>query len=60
MVVPEPVTTAWPKLKQFFADNGVSLVLDEPSQGRLDREDLPLIPKKQHRDVVRGSKRKCN
>ena len=53
LVVPEPVTTAWPKLKQFFADNGVSLVLDEPSQGRLDTEWLTINSEETYRDVVR-------
>ena len=53
LVVPEPVTTAWPKLKQFFADNGVSLVLDEPSHGRLDTEWLTVNSEETYRDVVR-------
>ena len=53
LVVPEPVTTAWPKLKQFFADNGVSLVLDEPSMGRLDTEWLTISAEETYRDVVR-------
>ncbi len=53
LVVPEPVTTAWPKLKQFFADNGVSLVVDEPSQGRLDTEWLTVNSEETYRDVVR-------
>ena len=53
LVVPEPVTTAWPKLKQFFADNGVNLVLDEPSLGRLDTEWLTVNSEETYRDVVR-------
>ena len=53
LVVPEPVTTAWPKLKQFFADNGVSLILDEPSLGRLDTEWLTINSEETYRDVVR-------
>ena len=53
LVVPEPVTTAWPKLKQFFADNGVSLALDEPSHGRLDTEWLTVNSEETYRDVVR-------
>lgn len=36
LVIPEPPTTAWPKMKQFFADNGVVLVDDRPDIGRLN------------------------
>ena len=30
LVIPEAPTTAWPKMKQFFADNGVVLADDRP------------------------------
>ncbi len=53
LIVPEPVTTSWPKLKQFFADNGVGLVLDEPSMGRLDTEWLEISQEDAYRDVIR-------
>ena len=36
LVIPESPTTAWPKMKQFFADNGVLLVDDRPEVGRLN------------------------
>ncbi len=52
LVVPEPPTTAWPKLKQFLAENGVSLALDNPGRGRLNTEWL-RIEQTQYRDVVR-------
>lgn len=53
LIVPEPVTTSWPKLKQFFADNGVGLILDEPSMGRLDTEWLEISQEDAYRDVIR-------
>lgn len=36
LVIPESPTTAWPKMKQFFADNGIVLVDDRPEVGRLN------------------------
>ena len=36
LVVPESPTTAWPKMKQFFADNGIVLIDDRPDVGRLN------------------------
>ena len=53
LIVPEPVTTSWPKLKQFFADNGVGLISDEPSLGRLDTEWLEINQQDTYRDVIR-------
>ena len=53
LVVPEPVTTSWPKLKQFFADNGVGLISDEPSLGRLDTQWLEINQQDTYRDVIR-------
>lgn len=53
LIVPEPVTTAWPKLKQFFADNGVKIIADDPSIGRLDTEWLSISVEEDYRDVVR-------
>jgi len=53
LVIPESPTTAWPKMKQFFADNGVVLVDDRPEVGRLntawlESNDSPA------RDLVRS------
>ena len=36
LVIPESPTTAWPKMKQFFADNGIVLIDDRPDLGRLN------------------------
>ena len=36
LVIPESPTTAWPKMKQFFADNGIVLIDDRPDVGRLN------------------------
>ncbi len=52
LVVPEPPTTAWPKVKQFMAENGVALVYDDPSTGRLNTDWL-LIENTDYRDVIR-------
>ena len=53
LIVPEPVTTSWPKLKQFFADNGIGLLSDQPSAGRLDTQWLSINQEDSYRDVVR-------
>jgi len=52
LVIPEPPTTAWPKLKQFMADNGVAIEFDAPSVGRLNTQWLK-IDEPSYRDVVR-------
>jgi len=54
LAVPEPPTTAWPKLKQFFADNGVGFAYEDTSQGRLNTVWLALDAD-QYRDIVRAS-----
>ena len=52
LVIPEPATTAWPKLKQFLAENGVAVALDAPQVGRLNTAWL-RIEDQAYRDVVR-------
>lgn len=52
LVIPEPPTTAWPKMKQFFADNGVVLIDDRPDSGRLNTAWLESA-ERPARDVVR-------
>ena len=52
LVVPEPPTTAWPKLKQFIAENAVPLSYDAPEVGRLNTGWL-LIEDTPYRDVIR-------
>lgn len=54
LLVPQPPAVVWPKVKQFFADNGVELTLDQPESGRLDTEWL-TISSRAARDVVRLS-----
>lgn len=53
LVIPESPTTAWPKMKQFFADNGVLLVDDRPELGRLNTAWLAQTGRPA-RDVVRS------
>ena len=52
LVVPEPPTTVWPKIKQFLAENGVGVAAEQPSQGRITTEWL-AIEDTPYRDVVR-------
>ncbi|MEM7099385.1 MAG: outer membrane protein assembly factor BamC [Pseudomonadota bacterium] len=53
LVIPEPPTTAWPKLKQFLAENGVAIAFDAPEVGRLNTQWLKLEATS-YRDVVRS------
>ena len=52
LVVPEPPTTIWPKIKQFLADNGVGIGSELPASGRITTDWL-VIEDEQYRDVVR-------
>ena len=52
LVVPEPPTTVWPKIKQFLADNGVAVGSEAAGQGRITTEWLTVLDE-QYRDVVR-------
>ncbi len=52
LVIPEPPTTVWPKVKQFLAENGVDIGWEAPSDGRLDTELLE-VPDQAYRDVIR-------
>jgi len=52
LVVPEEPTTVWPKLKQFFTENGVQIVNEVPTDGRMDTQWL-LVDGTAHRDLVR-------
>ena len=53
LVVPEPPTTVWPKIKQFLADNGVAVGSEAPASGRITTEWL-TIADEPYRDVVRA------
>ena len=52
LVIPEPPTTAWPKLKQFMAENAVTLTFDAADVGRLNTDWLK-IEDTDYRDVIR-------
>ncbi|MDA1076968.1 MAG: outer membrane protein assembly factor BamC [Proteobacteria bacterium] len=52
LVIPEPPTIVWPKLKQFLAENGVATVYEAPPDGRIDTDWL-VIEDRSYRDVVR-------
>ena len=54
LLVPQPPAVVWPKVKQFFADNGVAIALEQPESGRIDTEWL-TVSSKAARDVVRLS-----
>ena len=53
LVVPEPPTTAWPKLKQFMAENAVPLTFDAAEVGRINTGWLK-IEDTAYRDVIRS------
>jgi outer membrane protein assembly factor BamC len=53
LVIPEAPTTAWPKLKQFLADNGVPVTYDAPEVGRLNTDWLRVEGTETYRDVIR-------
>ncbi|MGD8416358.1 MAG: outer membrane protein assembly factor BamC [Pseudomonadales bacterium] len=52
LVVPEPTTTVWPKVKQFLAENGVSVASEMSAYGRLDTEWLDTS-RDSYRDIIR-------
>jgi outer membrane protein assembly factor BamC len=52
LVIPEPPTVVWPKVRQFLAENGIDLEWEAPSQGRLDTRWLE-VRNQAYRDVVR-------
>lgn len=52
LVVPEAPATVWPKIKQFFTENGVSIAAENPEAGRLNSQWLPLSSES-YRDIVR-------
>lgn len=52
LVVPEPPTTVWPKVKQFLAENGVAVAWESASHGRLDTQWLD-VSDEPYRDVIR-------
>jgi len=52
LAIPEPPTTAWPKLKQFLAENGVPIGLDALAVGRINTEWLK-IEDTPYKDVIR-------
>jgi outer membrane protein assembly factor BamC len=54
LLIPQPPAVVWPKVKQFFADNGVPIALEQPESGRIDTEWL-TVSSKAARDVVRLS-----
>ncbi len=53
LVIPEPPTTVWPKIKQFLAENGVGVSWESPRAGRLDTQWMQVDASRSYRDVVR-------
>lgn len=52
LVVPEAPTTVWPKVKQFLAENGISVASEMAEYGRLDTEWLDTS-RESYRDIIR-------
>ena len=42
LLIPQPPAVVWPKVKQFFADNGVAIAAEHPETGRIDTEWLTI------------------
>jgi outer membrane protein assembly factor BamC len=53
LVIPEPATTVWPKVRQFLAENGVSVAAEDPQHGRIDTEWMEVSRGGSYRDVIR-------
>ncbi len=55
LAIPEPPTPVWPKLKQFLAENGVNVVYEQPTDGRIDTDwfRVEAVAQQTYRDVVR-------
>ena len=53
LVIPEPPTTVWPKVKQFLADNGISSAREVPEYGRINTRWLDISDEEAYRDVIR-------
>ncbi|MBV1904788.1 MAG: outer membrane protein assembly factor BamC [Pseudomonadales bacterium] len=54
LVVAQKPSIVWPKVKQFLADNGVSLAGEDPQQGTLKTQWLELESDAGYRDIVRS------
>ena len=52
LVVPQQPAVVWPKIKQFFADNGVAIVAEVPDAGRMV-SDWVTVSGDELKDVVR-------
>jgi outer membrane protein assembly factor BamC len=52
LVIPEPPTTVWPKVRQFLAENGIEVAWEAPGRGRMDTAWL-TIDDQPYRDVIR-------
>jgi outer membrane protein assembly factor BamC len=52
LLISQSPSIVWPKVKQFFADNGVPIAKENPEAGRMDTAWL-TIDKATARDVVR-------
>jgi outer membrane protein assembly factor BamC len=52
LVVPQPPAVVWPKIKQFFADNGIAIVAEVPDAGRMESDWIDTSGS-QVKDVIR-------
>lgn len=56
LVIPEPPTTVWPKVRQFLAENGIEVAWEAAGRGRMDTAWMP-IEDQPYRDIIRQSLR---
>ena len=55
LVIAQKPSVVWPKVKQFLADNGITLAYDDPQRGRLETSWIDIDADESYRDIVRSS-----
>ncbi len=53
LVITEPASSVWPKVKQFLRDNGVAPVEESPSEGYIRTAQFSVARGRGNRDAVR-------
>lgn len=56
IVLPDSPAKAWPQVKQFFAENGVGIIREDPDRGAIESEWM-VVEERDYGDVVRTALR---
>ncbi len=56
IVLPDTPAEAWPQIKQFFAENGVTVIRENPDTGMIESEWM-VVEERDYGDVVRAALR---